>query len=164
MDYRSKITSFSSGYLFSAYAPSHTPSAVTLSSLTSHNHLCLSFRSLLEGDEYFQVPEVIDELSGRRVLAMELVQGVPLDSCVDLDQETRNQVWDCSPGEHMDSICAGMFSVLLKYDWCTRDWDNRGIWLNLQEFEALKKILQMHKYFRIFFRALTPVSTKVQEL
>uniref|UniRef100_A0A3Q3W044 ABC1 atypical kinase-like domain-containing protein n=1 Tax=Mola mola TaxID=94237 RepID=A0A3Q3W044_MOLML len=50
------------------------------------------FRSLLEGDEFFQVPEVIDELSGNRVLAMELVQGVPLDRCVDLDQETRNQI------------------------------------------------------------------------
>ncbi|KAM9317795.1 atypical kinase COQ8B, mitochondrial isoform 2-T2 [Pholidichthys leucotaenia] len=50
------------------------------------------FRSLLEGDEFFQVPEVIDELSGRRVLAMELAQGVPLDKCVDLDQETRNQI------------------------------------------------------------------------
>ncbi|XP_071393024.1 atypical kinase COQ8B, mitochondrial [Centroberyx affinis] len=50
------------------------------------------FRSLLEGEEFFQVPEVIDELSGRRVLAMELVQGVPLDRCVDLDQETRNQI------------------------------------------------------------------------
>ncbi|XP_041851551.1 atypical kinase COQ8B, mitochondrial isoform X2 [Melanotaenia boesemani] len=50
------------------------------------------FRSLLEGDEFFQVPEVIDELSGCRVLAMELVQGVPLDQCVDLDQETRNQI------------------------------------------------------------------------
>lgn len=49
-------------------------------------------RSLLEGDEYFEVPGVIDELSGRRVLAMELVHGVPLDRCVDLDQETRNQV------------------------------------------------------------------------
>ncbi|XP_070761512.1 atypical kinase COQ8B, mitochondrial isoform X2 [Enoplosus armatus] len=50
------------------------------------------FRSLLEGDDFFQVPEVIDELSGRRVLAMELVQGVPLDRCIDLDQETRNQI------------------------------------------------------------------------
>ncbi|XP_039987718.1 atypical kinase COQ8B, mitochondrial isoform X2 [Xiphias gladius] len=50
------------------------------------------FRSLLEGDEFFQVPEVIDELSGKRVLAMELVQGVPLDRCVDLDQETRNKI------------------------------------------------------------------------
>ncbi|XP_041796395.1 atypical kinase COQ8B, mitochondrial isoform X2 [Chelmon rostratus] len=50
------------------------------------------FRSLLEGSEFFHVPEVIDELSGRRVLAMELVQGVPLDRCVDLDQETRNQI------------------------------------------------------------------------
>lgn len=52
----------------------------------------LAFRCLLEGDGFFQVPEVIDELSGARVLAMELVHGVPLDRCVDLDQETRNQV------------------------------------------------------------------------
>lgn len=52
-------------------------------------------RSLLEGDEFFEVPEVIDELSGKRVLAMELVQGVPLDRCVELDQETRNQVKKC---------------------------------------------------------------------
>lgn len=51
-----------------------------------------AFRSLLEGDEFFQVPEVIDELSGHRVLAMDLVQGVPLDLCVELDQETRNRV------------------------------------------------------------------------
>uniref|UniRef100_A0A672IZM2 Atypical kinase COQ8B, mitochondrial-like n=1 Tax=Salarias fasciatus TaxID=181472 RepID=A0A672IZM2_SALFA len=50
------------------------------------------FRSLLEGDEFFHIPEVIDELSGRRVLAMDLIQGVPLDRCVDLDQETRNQI------------------------------------------------------------------------
>lgn len=50
------------------------------------------FRSLLEGNEFFEVPEVIDELSGKRVLAMELVQGVPLDRCVELDQETRNQI------------------------------------------------------------------------
>ncbi|XP_029026650.1 atypical kinase COQ8B, mitochondrial isoform X2 [Betta splendens] len=50
------------------------------------------FSSLLEADEFFQVPEVIDELSGKRVLAMELVQGVPLDRCVDLPQETRNQI------------------------------------------------------------------------
>lgn len=50
------------------------------------------FRSMLAGEEYFHIPEVIDELSGRRVLAMDLIQGVPLDRCVDLDQETRNQI------------------------------------------------------------------------
>lgn len=61
-------------------------------SLYRNINFSLTFRSLLEGDDYFQVPEVIDELSGRRVLAMELVQGVPLDQCVGLDQETRNQV------------------------------------------------------------------------
>lgn len=40
---------------------------------------------------------MIDELSGSRVLAMELIQGAPLDHCVDLDQETRNQV-QVNPG------------------------------------------------------------------
>ena len=46
----------------------------------------------MEGDPFFRVPEIVDELCGRRVLAMDLVAGVPLDSCVDLDQDTRNQV------------------------------------------------------------------------
>ncbi|XP_068441537.1 atypical kinase COQ8B, mitochondrial isoform X2 [Clinocottus analis] len=50
------------------------------------------FRSMLEGNDYFQVPKVIDELSGSRVLAMDLIQGVPLDRCVDLDQDTRNRI------------------------------------------------------------------------
>ncbi|XP_067221788.1 atypical kinase COQ8B, mitochondrial [Chanodichthys erythropterus] len=50
------------------------------------------FRNLLEGDPVFVVPEVFDELSGRRVLTMELVNGVPLDRCVDLSQETRNEI------------------------------------------------------------------------
>uniref|UniRef100_A0A8C5BU53 Coenzyme Q8B n=1 Tax=Gadus morhua TaxID=8049 RepID=A0A8C5BU53_GADMO len=44
------------------------------------------------GHEFFQVPEVVEELSGRKVLAMELIHGVPLDRCVDLDQETRNKI------------------------------------------------------------------------
>lgn len=50
------------------------------------------FRNLLEGDPVFVVPEVFDELSGRRVITMELVNGVPLDCCVDLNQETRNEI------------------------------------------------------------------------
>ncbi|TNN46194.1 AarF domain-containing protein kinase 4 [Liparis tanakae] len=50
------------------------------------------FRSMLEGNDFFLIPKVIDELSGSKVLAMDLVQGVPLDRCVDLDQETRNRI------------------------------------------------------------------------
>ncbi|KAJ8369071.1 hypothetical protein SKAU_G00090990 [Synaphobranchus kaupii] len=50
------------------------------------------FRALLEGDPFFEVPEVVDELTNTRVLTMELVSGVPLDSCVELDQETRNKI------------------------------------------------------------------------
>uniref|UniRef100_A0A8C2GXU5 Coenzyme Q8B n=1 Tax=Cyprinus carpio TaxID=7962 RepID=A0A8C2GXU5_CYPCA len=51
------------------------------------------FRNLLKGDPVFVVPEVFDELSSRRVITMELVHGVPLDRCVDLNQETRNEVF-----------------------------------------------------------------------
>ncbi|XP_051965425.1 atypical kinase COQ8B, mitochondrial [Xyrauchen texanus] len=50
------------------------------------------FRSMLKGDPVFEVPEVFDELSCRRVISMELVNGVPLDRCVDLDEETRNEI------------------------------------------------------------------------
>ncbi|MGH0114877.1 UNVERIFIED_CONTAM: hypothetical protein FKN15_065801 [Acipenser sinensis] len=50
------------------------------------------FRALLKGDPFFCVPEVVDELTTKRIIAMELVSGVPLDRCVDLDQETRNEI------------------------------------------------------------------------
>ncbi|XP_076832837.1 atypical kinase COQ8B, mitochondrial [Brachyhypopomus gauderio] len=50
------------------------------------------FRTLVEGDPVFRVPEIIDEFSAGRVITMELVNGVPLDSCVDLDQDTRNKI------------------------------------------------------------------------
>ncbi|XP_063289276.1 atypical kinase COQ8B, mitochondrial isoform X2 [Pelobates fuscus] len=50
------------------------------------------FRQLLNGDPFFCVPQVIDELTAERVLTLELVSGVPLDQCVNLDQETRNQI------------------------------------------------------------------------
>lgn len=50
------------------------------------------FRNLLKDDPVFVVPEVFDELSSRRVITMELVHGVPLDRCVDLNQETRNEI------------------------------------------------------------------------
>lgn len=49
-------------------------------------------RRLLEGDPFFEVPLVVDELSTRRVLSMELVGGVPMDQCQALAQETRNEV------------------------------------------------------------------------
>ncbi|KAJ6663610.1 hypothetical protein lerEdw1_009689 [Lerista edwardsae] len=58
------------------------------------------FRQLLEGDPFFEVPEVVDELSTRRVLFMELAGGVPLDQCQALGQEVRNEI--CS---HILRLC-----------------------------------------------------------
>lgn len=92
----------------------------------------MASRSMLEGNEFFQVPEVIDELSGGRVLAMELVHGVPLDRCVDLDQETRNQV--------------GVDSTGTWIPWCTGDREILGVYvivfIILWAFEVLQNILQ----------------------
>ncbi|XP_041035026.1 atypical kinase COQ8B, mitochondrial [Carcharodon carcharias] len=50
------------------------------------------FRELLKDDPFFYVPEVIDELTTKRILTAELVTGVPLDKCEDLDQNTRNKI------------------------------------------------------------------------
>ncbi|XP_077174609.1 atypical kinase COQ8B, mitochondrial [Paroedura picta] len=58
------------------------------------------FRQLLEGDPFFEVPEVVNELSTQRVLSMELVGGVPMDQCQTLAQETRNEI--CS---HILRLC-----------------------------------------------------------
>ncbi|XP_051845158.1 atypical kinase COQ8B, mitochondrial [Antechinus flavipes] len=51
-----------------------------------------TFRQLLEGDPFFRVPAVIEELSTGRVLAMELASGVPLDQCQGLSQDVRNRI------------------------------------------------------------------------
>uniref|UniRef100_A0A8D0BBT7 Coenzyme Q8B n=1 Tax=Salvator merianae TaxID=96440 RepID=A0A8D0BBT7_SALMN len=58
------------------------------------------FRHLLAGDSFFEVPEVVDELSTKRVLSMELAGGLPLDQCRTLDQELRNEI--CS---HILRLC-----------------------------------------------------------
>uniref|UniRef100_A0A8C5RDH4 Coenzyme Q8B n=1 Tax=Leptobrachium leishanense TaxID=445787 RepID=A0A8C5RDH4_9ANUR len=50
------------------------------------------FRRLVEGDLFFSVPQVIDELTTGRVLTLELVPGIPLDQCADFNQETRNKI------------------------------------------------------------------------
>lgn len=49
-------------------------------------------RTLLADDPEFYVPKVIDELTTKQVLTTELIHGLPVDKCVDLDQETRDWV------------------------------------------------------------------------
>ncbi|XP_071163945.1 atypical kinase COQ8B, mitochondrial-like [Mytilus edulis] len=50
------------------------------------------FKNFLKDNDSFYVPEVIDELSTKEILTTEYVEGLPLDQCVDLDQETRNKI------------------------------------------------------------------------
>ncbi|XP_033127887.1 atypical kinase COQ8B, mitochondrial-like [Anneissia japonica] len=50
------------------------------------------FRNLLKSDVIFTVPAVVHELSSKEVLTTELIDGIPLDKAIDLDQETRNMI------------------------------------------------------------------------
>lgn len=50
------------------------------------------FAQLLKDDEAFAVPRVIPQLSGSRVYTTELFNGMVLDDCFSLPQETRNWV------------------------------------------------------------------------
>jgi aarF domain-containing kinase len=49
-------------------------------------------RQLTQPFPNYYVPEVIDELSGSQVFTSEFITGLTIDQCVDLDQETRNQI------------------------------------------------------------------------
>ncbi|VVC43596.1 Protein kinase-like domain,UbiB domain, ADCK3-like,UbiB domain [Cinara cedri] len=50
------------------------------------------FRELLEPYNDYYVPKVIDEVSTKRIFVSELIEGIPLDKCDNMDQETRNNL------------------------------------------------------------------------
>ncbi|GLJ19056.1 hypothetical protein SUGI_0342050 [Cryptomeria japonica] len=50
------------------------------------------FRELMSGIDGFYVPFVIDEISSKRVLSTELVQGMSIEKVAQLNKETRNHV------------------------------------------------------------------------
>nr|XP_057912015.1 atypical kinase COQ8A, mitochondrial [Doryrhamphus excisus] len=50
------------------------------------------FQELLKGHPFFNVPDVIDELSSRHILTTTLVSGFPLDRATELSQELRNEI------------------------------------------------------------------------
>lgn len=50
------------------------------------------FKELVEPFPHYFVPSVIDELSTGQILTTELIEGVPVDQCVDLDYESRKHI------------------------------------------------------------------------
>ncbi|XP_014260393.1 atypical kinase COQ8B, mitochondrial isoform X2 [Cimex lectularius] len=47
------------------------------------------FKDLLSNDNSYFVPRVVDDLSTKKVFVTELIEGIPVDKCIDLDFETR---------------------------------------------------------------------------
>ena len=54
--------------------------------------ICFYYRELLKDDPAFLVPGIEDELTTHEVLTSEFVEGLPLDKCFELDQESKNKV------------------------------------------------------------------------
>ena len=50
------------------------------------------FRELLSDDPGYYIPENVKELTTSQVLTSEYIQGLPIDKCFELDQDTRNWV------------------------------------------------------------------------
>ncbi|XP_046383155.1 atypical kinase COQ8B, mitochondrial isoform X2 [Ischnura elegans] len=50
------------------------------------------FKKLMEPYPEYIVPTVIDELSTKQIFTSELINGIPVDKCVELDQSTREYV------------------------------------------------------------------------
>ncbi|KAL3874885.1 hypothetical protein ACJMK2_037841 [Sinanodonta woodiana] len=54
----------------------------------------LKFRELFADDPILYIPAVFMELTTPQILTSEFVEGLPLDKCLDMDQETRNKIGD----------------------------------------------------------------------
>ena len=50
------------------------------------------FRKALSGNSDVYIPQVIPQLTSNRVITTEFVDGVTVDKCIDMDQETKNKV------------------------------------------------------------------------
>ncbi|XP_057321495.1 atypical kinase COQ8B, mitochondrial [Microplitis mediator] len=53
---------------------------------------CKKFKNLLAPYPEYYVPTIIDELSSNQVLTTELIDGVPVDKCAEMDEETREHI------------------------------------------------------------------------
>ena len=52
----------------------------------------IKFQHLLKNDPAFQIPNVEDKISTKHVLITDFAEGIPVDQCFDLDEDTRNHV------------------------------------------------------------------------
>lgn len=52
----------------------------------------MKFRELLKPYNDYYVPKVINEVSTKRIFTSELIEGIPLDKCDYMDQDTRNNL------------------------------------------------------------------------
>ena len=55
-------------------------------------YLFFFYRELLKDDPAFLIPGIEDKLTTHEVLTSEFVEGLPLDKCFELDQESKNKV------------------------------------------------------------------------
>ncbi|XP_050300302.1 atypical kinase COQ8B, mitochondrial isoform X3 [Anthonomus grandis grandis] len=76
------------------------------------------FKVILDGYEGFYVPDVVDSLTTKQVFTTELLDGLPVDQCFDMDYEHRKII-----GEKVMDLC--LFEILrFRYMQTDPNWAN----------------------------------------
>ena len=87
----------------------------------------------------YYIPEVIDHLSGNQVFTSEFITGLTIDECVDLDQETRNDI--------VKNFLILLFTELFQFQYMQTDpnWANflynqetKQVWSNQKKYPSRK--------------------------
>jgi aarF domain-containing kinase len=67
------------------------------------------FADLLKNDAFFTVPKVYKNVTSKHVLVTDFVNGVSIDKCMDLDEDTRNTV--CSASKFNNHFVPGLEKI-----------------------------------------------------
>lgn len=83
----------------------------------------------------YYVPQVIDDFSGSQVFTSEFINGLTIDECVDLDQETRNEI--------TKNFMVLLFTELFKFRYMQTDPNWANFLFNQETRQVLYTFLKL---------------------
>ncbi|OXA60710.1 AarF domain-containing protein kinase 4 [Folsomia candida] len=97
------------------------------------------FRKLLEPHPDYYVPDVVDALTTKLIYSTELIEGIPVDKCETLDQETR------------DRICFLMQEFVIDNQYATSNYNYIALQIGLLDFGSSREYNNsfVDKYMKI---------------
>ncbi|KAK3914835.1 Atypical kinase COQ8B, mitochondrial [Frankliniella fusca] len=123
------------------------------------------FRELLAPYPQFYIPEVIDELCTKQIFTSELIEGIPVDQCVNLDMSVREEI--CRNIMHLCLLELFEFRYMqTDPNWANFFYNPKTKQLILLDFGATRDYTKefMDKYIEVIKGAADGDRKKVLEL